>query len=122
MDITLRGADEYYDLGNHIDAAQWSAYEEPQRSGALASAERQLSRALRRPMGSGPHDAEAVYEQALWLLKTHVVATGGSAMPYPVAQDAELAQGATPLPEVKVPYSDEALRWLGWNGVTTIRG
>ena len=122
MDITFSNADEYFAIETHIDAGAWTAFAATQRSAAVETARRQLERALRRPLGSGKYDDKACYEQALWLLKTHTVADGSGAMPYPVANDAEMAEGAAPLPLNRKQFADEALRWLGWTGSTTIRG
>jgi len=123
--ISRDNADIYFDASSHVNAAVWAAYTENQRTAAVASARRVLARALRREMnddeaayveGDTERDEYAVYEQALHMLVNGRITDADSGSPYPIA--------VKPSEELKRSsyYSEEALRWLGWNGAAAVRG
>lgn len=127
MEITLENADIYFSGDNHTMSAVWSAYTETQRKAALATARRNIERSLHRTLKDSQTDGDdirddfAVFEQALFELRKRPMSNANEGQPYPVAQDAVLAQGAEAVRSRFPQWSDEALRWLGWNGVAVIR-
>ena len=131
MAITFENAQAYFDPENHHRSAVWAGFQETHRRGAIASARRGLARLLGRAMkeneaaykeGDRIRDEFSVYEQALYLLETGVVANGSASDPVPILagnEEAQKAAGNKGRPSVVGP---EALRWLGWGGVEIIRG
>jgi hypothetical protein len=131
MAITFENAQAYFAPDNHHRAAVWAGFQETHCRGAIASARRGLARLLGRGMkeneaaykeGDRIRDEFAVYEQALYLLETGVVANGSASDPVPIIagnEEAQKAAGTKGRPSVVGP---EALRWLGWGGVEIIRG
>jgi len=127
MEITLDKADEYFGAENHTMSAVWFAYERQQRMAAIATArrvlERSLHRSLRETQDSGEiRDDYAAFEQALFELRKRPAANANQGQPYPAAQDAVVAEGNQTVSSTFPLLSDDALRWLGWNGVAVIRG
>jgi len=132
MSINKANADIYF--STHYNSAVWNAFPHESRTNAISSARREFSRALGRAMnddesayveGDMVREEYAVYEQALYFLRTGRIADGNSAAPYPVAMpesgsdNANKRSDATPHPR----YSEDALRWLGqYNGVSLSRG
>lgn len=131
MAITFENAQAYFDGANHNRASVWAAFDEQHRLGAIATARRGIARMLGRAMkdteaaykeGDRVRDEFAVYEQALYLLETGVVANGAASDPVPILAGNEKAQEVAGKKDPQRVIGPEALRWLGWGGVEIIRG
>ena len=130
MEITLDNANAYFALGNHTMADTWLKFSDAHRLGAIAHARRMLERELRRPMretdaeGDSRRDDLAVFEQALWLLlgSPYGDASRGDAV---AILDGRPVDAPAPADDYgtgrRERWSREALRWLGWGGIVTVR-
>ena len=128
--IDLTGADQYF-AGHHMGAV-WTAYPPEVRTAAIASARMMLARALGRGLDDDEpayaegstllSDAYATYEQALHLMEHSRSVDSNAGQPYPVARPDAPPVQTRKNPEAFPRFSDDALRWLGWNGASVIRG
>lgn len=130
--IDFDGSQIYFSDTNHYKAAVWSAFEQYRKIAAIATARRILSRAIfpKRSLndneaayseGDARRDEYAVYEQALWLLEHGQVADASGSAPVPVLIG-EVDSAGVDSDGVAGLFAPEALRWLGWSGVSAIRG
>lgn len=133
MAINLDGANGYFAPENHSKAAVWMRYSVVQRTGAIAEAKRDLSRALKRALdeneppfkpGDRRREEFAVYEQALWRLEGSVQAdpdTGDIIATLRGRQETDdVAQGRD---RSFAGIAHAAMLWLGWDGnVRLVRG
>ena len=123
--INKAGADTYFGEENHLDAALWLAFDDEQRTAAVAQADRLLSRALGSPMTSETVDTDAayqpnyaVYEQALYMLiHSNAVPNGEQSAPHWSAggTDGEERKAMNPL-----ALCPEARQWMDWQYGATI--
>ena len=117
--ITKTLADTYFDAENHLDFALWFAFDDEQRTAAVAQADRLLSRALGSPMTSETVDTNAayqpnyaVYEQALYMLiHSNAVPNGEQSAPHwsAAGTDGEVKEKMNPL-----ALCPEARQWMDW--------
>lgn len=133
MQINLENANKYFAPGNHAQSELWLKFTAAHRSGAIAQARRMFEMELRRPMresdpeqfdpASPRRDDYAVFEQALWLLLGSPYGNGAGGDAVAVLQGAvETAEGVSSYADGKRErWSREALRWLGWGGIVTVR-
>lgn len=128
--IDFDGAQAYFGGNTHYKSAVWSAFDQGRRIAAVASARRTLSRVLGRSLrdnepafaeGDRRRDEFAVYEQALWMLEHGQIADASGFAPVPVLTG-EVDKAGVDADGVAGLYAPEALRWLGWSGVSAIRG
>lgn len=128
--IDFDGAQRYFGGNTHYKSAIWSAFEQTRRIAAISSARRVLARAVRRAMcdnesayseGDERRDEYAVYEQALWMLEHSQIADASGSAPVPVLTG-DVDSAGVDDNGIAGLYSPEALRWLGWSGVSAIRG
>ena len=115
---------------NHPHGAVWTAAGATQGAAAIAHARRTLSRALARPLddyettyieGDTEREEYAVYEQALWSIENGIVAGGDGATPLPVLSSSPDSPDSARQSDRQF-FAPEALRWLGYRGVTVIAG
>lgn len=125
--INIEGANKYFAIGNHAHANVWNRFTNSNREGAVSSAIKVLSRALRRPLnmneleykqGDYRREEYAVYEQALHMLKNGKVsdASTGDAMSILTGTNDVAQVTESPL------FAPEALRWLGCGSSAILRG
>jgi hypothetical protein len=128
--IDYDGSQTYFEPENHYKAAIWSGFDTERRTAAIATARRILARTLDRTInddeadyieGDRTRDEYAIYEQALWMLENGQIADGSGSGPVPILTGATDTAGVDNK-GVAGLYAPEALRWLGWNGVSVIRG
>lgn len=128
--IDFEGAQVYFGESNHHKSAVWSAFEQTRRTAAITSSRRVLSRAVRRELdddedvyaeGDSRRDAYAVYEQALWMLEHGQIADASGSAPVPVLTG-DTDKAGVDDDGIAGLYAPEALRWLGWSGVSAVRG
>lgn len=130
--IDITQADAYFAALNHTQASLWGSYGRDARAGAIAEAKRIITRALRRALdeelaayepGDTARDDFAVFEQALFLLKTNPVTISGGSSPYPAAVPVP-ADDAQAKPEETYAggLCKTALVWLGIPAVVSVRG
>jgi hypothetical protein len=72
--------------------------------------------------GDRTRDEYAVYEQALWILENGVIANGDGSAPMAEIVGASARQAPSEAQAQREAFAPEALRWLGWGGMVTIRG
>ena len=133
MAISLEKADEYFSPGNHSQAELWRKFTAQHRAGAIAEAKRELERDLARTLAEPVYtpvrplmrrDDYAVYEQALWLLLSTPVGDASQGDAIAVLTGGLQSEGGAAKNDGAHPrerFSPEALRWLGWGGVVTVR-
>lgn len=129
--IDVTQADSYFRANNHTQAAQWGAYGHDARTGAIEEAKRILARALRRPMNEGlapfrmgdtRRDDYAVFEQALFLLRSSPTGIMGGASPYPPSVPVPESEDQEPERTYAGGVCKAALIWLGIPAVISVRG